>query len=74
MNGGYPDPAWPEWVIRQGNACIFIQAPSPAAAVEIAARRIGPMGGWRVGPEVQQEVFARDEYPERAHPGTTPER
>ena len=43
------DLARPEWVLRQANACVFVQAPSPEAAVETAARRIGPMGGWRVG-------------------------
>ena len=64
-----PDPTWREWVVRQQHACVFVQAPTPEAAVETAARRIGPMGGWRVGPRVQQEVFARSEYPERAQPG-----
>ena len=29
--------------------------PTPEAGVYTAARRIGPMGGWRVGPDVQQK-------------------
>ena len=61
--------SWPEWVLRQGNACIFIQAPSPAAAIETVARGIGQIGGWRVGPDVAHEVFAREEYPEQARSG-----
>ena len=64
-----PDPTWPEWVVRQGSACIFIQAPTRAAAIETAARQIGPMGGWRVGSEVKQEIFPRSEYREQAQPG-----
>ena len=63
------DLARPEWVVRQANACVFVQAPSPEAAVETAARRIGPMGGWRVGPNVMHEVFARSEYRDHANPG-----
>ena len=67
-----PDPTWPKWVVRQTNACVFVQAPTPDAAVETAARKVGHMGGWRVGPEVKQEVFPRSEYREHAKPGTTP--
>ena len=63
------NPSWPEWVVRQGSACIFIQAPTRAAAIQTASRRIGPMGGWRVGPEVKQEIFPRSEYREQAQPG-----
>ena len=63
------NPSWPEWVVRQRHACVFIQAPTPAAAVETAARKIGPMGGWRVGPDVKQEVFPRSEYRDHANPG-----
>ena len=37
--------AWREWVVRQGFACVWVRAPSAAAAVEIAAKRLGPMGG-----------------------------
>ena len=55
------DPAGPEWVVRQASACVFVQAPSPDAAVATAARRIRPMGGWRAGPDVANEVFARSE-------------
>ena len=69
MNHEVPDPAWPEWVVRQFNACIFVQAPTPEAAVEIAARRIGPMGGWRVGPDAEHEVFTRTVCREHARPG-----
>ena len=64
-----PDPTWPEWVVRQTNACVFVQAPTPDAAVETAARKVGHMGGWRVGPEVEQEVFPRAEYRDHAQPG-----
>ena len=42
------DPTWPEWVVRQSHDCIFVQAPTREHAVETVARRIGPMGGWRV--------------------------
>ena len=58
-----------EWVIRQGFACAFVRAPSPVAAVETAAKRLGHMGGWKVGPAADQEVFAADEYREHAQPG-----
>ena len=61
--------AWREWVVRQGFACVWVRAPSAAAAVEIAAKRLGPMGGWKVGPGVDQEVFAAEEYREHAGPG-----
>ena len=64
-----PDPTWPEWVIRQGSACVFVQAPTSQAAVETAACKVGHMGGWRVGPEVEQEVFPRPEYRDHAKPG-----
>ena len=30
----------PEWVIRQGFACVWVPAPSPEAAIEIAAKRL----------------------------------
>ena len=63
------DPKWPEWVLRQDFACVFVRAPSPAAAVEIAAKRLGHMGGWEVGPAVDQEVFRWEEYREHARPG-----
>ena len=63
------NPSWPERVLRQSNACIFFQAPSPAAAIEAAPRRIGPIGGWRIGRDGQQEVFARGEDREHAKPG-----
>ena len=69
MNNELPDPTWPEWVIRQGNATVWIQAPTPEAAVETAARKVGRMGGWRVGPEAEQEVFPRAEYRDHAQPG-----
>ena len=63
------DPAWPEWAVRQRNAVVWVQAPSPEAAIETATREIGPMGGWKTGPDVEQEVFARVEYPEQIRPG-----
>ena len=69
MNTERPDPTWPEWVIRQGSACVFVQAPTPQAAVETAARKVGHMGGWRVGPEVEQEIFPRSDYRDHAQPG-----
>ena len=63
------DPSSREWVVRQGFACAWVEAPSAAAAVEIAARRLGPMGGWRTGPDVDEEVFAAGEYRHHAQPG-----
>ena len=63
------DPTWPEWVLRQDFACVFVRAPSPAVAVELAAKRLGHMGGWKVGPGVDQEVFPWEEYREHARPG-----
>ena len=62
-------PEWPEWVVRQGFACVWVQAPSAAAAVEIAAKRLGHTGGWKVGPDVDQEVFRADEYRDHARQG-----
>ena len=55
------DPKWPEWVLRQEFACVFVRAPSPAAVVELAAKRLGHMGGWKVGPGVDQRVFRWEE-------------
>ena len=46
-----------------------VQAPNPAAAIEIAAKRLGNMRGWRVGPDVDQEVFPAEKYCEHARPG-----
>ena len=63
------DPTWPEWVLRQDFACVFVRAPTPAAAVELAAKRLGHMGGWKVGPAADQEVFRWDEYRDHARPG-----
>ena len=63
------DPAWPEWAVRQRNAIVWVQAPTAEAAVETAARKVGPMGGWNRGPAIEQEVFARSEYREHAKPG-----
>ena len=48
------DPTWPEWVLRQEFACVFVRAPTLAVAVELAAKRLGHMGGWKVGPDVHQ--------------------
>ena len=58
-----------EWVVRQGFACVWVKAASPKAAVEIAAKRLGHMGGWKTGPDVDQEEFAAEEYREYARPG-----
>ena len=63
------DPKWPEWVIRQDFACVWVRAASADAAVETAAKRLGRMGGWKVGPDVEQEVFRADRYSEHARPG-----
>ena len=66
-----PDTAqdWPEWCVRQsgsgGRACVWVLAPSAAAAAVIANHLVGPMGGWRVGPDVELEVFLRSEYHKR---------
>ena len=63
------DLTWPEWVLRQDFACVFVRAPSPAAAVELAAKRLGHTGGWEVGPAARQEVSWWEEYREHARPG-----
>ena len=63
------NPSWSEWVVRQGFGCVFVQAPSAEEAVAAAAKRIGPMGGWRVGPGIDQEVFRAKDYPENARRG-----
>ena len=63
------DPTWPERVLRQEFACVFVRAPNPTVAVEFAAKRLGHMGGWKVGPGVDQEVFPWEEYREHARPG-----
>ena len=38
-------PTWPEWVLRQEFACVWVRAPSADRAVELAAKRLGHMGG-----------------------------
>ena len=63
------DPDWPEWVVRQDHACVRVKAPNAIEAINLAARRHGHMGGWRVGPDVEQEVFSGIEYREYARPG-----
>ena len=63
------DPDWSEWVVRQGFACVWVKAPSGTEAIEIATKRLGHMGGWKVGPDADQEVFAAVEYREHAQPG-----
>ena len=63
------EPKWPEWVLRQDFACVWVRAPNVAAAVEMAAKRLGHMGGWKVGPDVEQEVFRGEKYREHARPG-----
>ena len=66
------DPAWPEWAVRQRNAIVWVQAPTAEAAAETATRTVGPMGGWKTGRDVFQEVFTRDETPDHARPGDYP--
>ena len=63
------DPNWPQWVIRQNQACVRVQAPWAEAAIEIVAERLGHMGGWKTGPGLQQEVLARGEYRDHTKPG-----
>ena len=63
------DPTWPEWVLRQGFACVWVRAPNAERAIEIASKRLGHMGGWKIGPSVDQEVFRSEEYREYARPG-----
>ena len=57
---------WAEWCVRQngpgGRPCVFVLAPDARAAVTIANHLVGPMGGWRVGPDVELDVFLRSEY------------
>ena len=72
MNGDADTPTTgrdAEWVVRQGFACVWVRERSAEAAVETAAKRLGHMGGWKVGPDVDQEVFAAEEYREHAKPG-----
>ena len=38
-------------------------------AIELAAKRLGHMCAWNVGPDVAQEVFPSVEYREHARPG-----
>ena len=63
------DPAWPEWVLRQDFACVWVRAPCAVAAVEIAANRLQNVRGWKVGPGADQEVFRGDEYRNHARWG-----
>ena len=63
------DPDWPEWVVRQGFTCVWVKAPSGTEAVETAAKRLRHMGGWKVGPDADHEVFAAVEYRKHAQPG-----
>ena len=60
-----------DWVIRQGFACVWVKAPSPEAAVEIAAKRLGHMGAWKVGPDVDQRLFASTSIAITRSRGTT---
>ena len=45
-----------------------VPLPCQAAAVDIAARHLGHIGGWKVGPGVEQEVLRCEEYREHARP------
>ena len=55
------DPKRPEWVIRQGLACVWVCATSVEEAVEVTAKRLGHMGGWKIGPDLDQQVFTATE-------------
>ena len=57
------------WVLRQDFAGVFVQAPSPSVAMDIAARPLGHMGGWEVGRAARQEVFRWEDYQEHTSPG-----
>ena len=63
------DPDWPQWIVRQGHAWVWVRAPSAAGAAEAPARRLGPMGGWKTGPDVDEEVFPAEAYHDHATPG-----
>ena len=63
------DPTWPEWVLRQGFACVWVRAPNARSGIEIASKRLENMGSWRIGPDVDQEVFPADEYRKHARAG-----
>ena len=39
------DPDWPEWVIRQGSACVWVKTPSAMDAIELSAKHLRHMGG-----------------------------
>lgn len=64
---------WAEWCVRQngpgGRPCVFVLAPDARAAAVIANHLVGPMGGWRVGPDIELDVFLRSEYHMRWDPG-----
>ena len=45
-----------------GRACVWVLAPNAAAAAVIANHLCRPMGGWRVGPNIELDVFLRSEY------------
>ena len=47
----------------------WARATSAAGAVEIAAQRLGLMGGWKLGVDVDEEGFAEGEYRYHAVPG-----
>ena len=48
---------------------VWVRAANADEAVSTAAERLGQMGGWNVGPDVEQEVFHANEYREHAQPG-----
>ena len=54
---------------RPGCACVWVKAPSAGAAVEMAGKRLGHMGAWTTGPNVEQEVFRAEEYRDHAQAG-----
>ena len=60
-----------EWVIRQGLACVWVQAPNAEAGVRHAADRLGYKGAWMVGLGVDQEVFRERSTGSTRSPVTT---
>lgn len=64
-----PESICPEWVIPQQCACVWVQAPTAEAAVEIAVTRLDRARRWHMGRDVDVEVFAAAEYPNHARAG-----
>ena len=45
---------------------VHLAVPDDSTGTAIANRRIGPIAGWRLGPDIDLDIFLRDEYLEPA--------